>query len=459
VLRAFAPLVRTGRPRPDEPPGPTGRRLRVAMDRDTPRTLTWIREHYGDVARLQLGPTALHITAYLVSDPDLVRDVLATNANRYTKAPTYGILRTFIGDGLLTLEDDAWRRHRRLVAPVFEPRHVEALDRAITDAAAGSVERLRAADGAVVDLAAEMSRVTLTAVGAALFGADLGGAAVRIADALTTLQAVTDRAFAAPLTWPLTLVDGRHMTAAAREAGRELDAVVADLLAQPTGDDDVTLLSLLREARDEEGRPLTADELRDELVTFILPGHETTALALAWTFAELGRHPEVRRRLTAEIDGVLGERTPTSEDAAKLTYTTAVLEETMRLHPPAWVVERAPIDDEVLGGFHIPAGGDVLISPYVVHRHPDHWEEPEAFDPERFLGTRRDERHRHAYIPFGAGRRRCVGDGFAMLEATLLLAELARAFRFDLLPGRPVEHDPAITLRIRDGLPVRVHDR
>jgi cytochrome P450 len=458
VWRAFAPLVRIGRPEADAPPGPRGRHVQAGMRRDPARTLAWARERYGDVVRLQIGPDLLHLDAYLISDPELVRGILGTHAERYCKAPTYGVMRPFLGDGLVTAEGPTWQRHRRLVAPVFDRRHVEALDRAITDAGKEAVARLRNTDGLAVNLSSELSRLTLRAVGDALFGADLGVAAIRIADALDTFQRFTESVFDRPLTWPLSRLDGRSVGAAVKAANRQLDKVVGDLLADPP-EDGVTLLSLLRASRDDSGATLADQELRDELVTFILAGHETTALALAWTFVELGRHPEVLRRLQDEVDEVLSDRTPTSADLPKLTYTSAVLQEAMRLHPPAWVLERATVEDEVLGGFRVPAGTTVMISPYVLHRHPDHWDVPEAFDPERFLDERAAHRHRHAYLPFGAGRRQCVGAGFAMLEATLLLTMLVRDLRFDLRPGRPVEHDPSMTLRIRGGLVATVQAR
>ena len=245
---------------------------------------------------------------------------------------------------------------------------------------------------------------------------------------------------------------------AARLLSGDLDAVVLDMIAERrksgvTGDD---LLGMFMEVADEEtGERMTDAQLRDEVMTVFLAGHETTANALSWALYLLGTSPEVWRKLAAEVDAVLeGGRRASPEDFGRLVYTRQVMEEAMRLYPPAWMIARAPIADTTLGGYFLPAGSLVFLPPWIVHRHPDHWESPEGFDPDRFAPGADADRHRYAYFPFGGGPRQCIGNNFALMEATLILATIARDFRLDLVPGFPVEPEPQVTLRPKHGVRV-----
>jgi cytochrome P450 len=204
---------------------------------------------------------------------------------------------------------------------------------------------------------------------------------------------------------------------------------------------------------------MTEQEVRNETITLLLAGHETTANSLTWTWYLLSKHPAEARRMHAEIAAVLGERTPTHEDLARLEYTSMVFRESLRLFPPIWIMERRALADDEIGGYHIPAGSSVIICPHVTHKHPGYWENPEGFDPERFLPERVAAREPHSYIPFGSGQRLCIGSNFAMMEATVILAMVAQRYRLDLVPGHPVEPKPGITLRARHGMLMTVHSQ
>jgi cytochrome P450 len=279
----------------------------------------------------------------------------------------------------------------------------------------------------------------------------------RIGEAVTILNRHTTARFDSPI--GLLLAGVPPLMPRPRRALRTLDEVVFGILrdrrrgASEGGD----LLSTLVELRDEEtGEGMSDRQLRDEVMTLLLAGHETTANALAWTWHLLGRHPAAAERLRAELAAVLGRRMPTVADLPQLPWTRMVLEEAMRLYPPAWLISRAAMEDDVIGGYHVPRGATVILSPWVTHRHPDLWDDPERFDPERFAPARVAARPRFAYFPFGGGPRLCIGSGFAMTEAQLVLASVASRYRLEPVPGHEPRLEPLVTLRPRDGLPMRV---
>jgi Cytochrome P450 len=311
-----------------------------------------------------------------------------------------------------------------------------------------------------------MSALTLDVVGRALFSADLTGEAGAMGPALATVLEAFIKVVRNPL---FVLVPNYHRWPTpnrlrSRGAEAHLRAVVDGLIARrrarpehPGAED---LLDMLLAARDEStGAPMAEQQIRDELMTFMLAGHETTANALAWTLMLLSQHPDARACLEAEVDEVLSGRPATAEDSGKLQWTTAVLSEAMRLYPPAWIIEREAAGADELDGVPVPAGSVVATPPYLVHRNPEHWPNPEGFEPERFLGDAARERHRFAYLPFGGGRRQCVGGGFAMLEAVLLLSTISQRFRLDLVPGFRPEPTPTVTLRPAGAIPMRPHPR
>jgi len=407
----------------------------------------------GDVASLHLGPRGLARVATLLVRPEHVEQVLVRNARNYSLSASYAVLEGFLGDGLLTSQGDRWRRHRRLVQPAFAPSMLTAAAPHFVDAAVDAAVRLSAGTDQHVDLAAEMGRLTLDGVGRALFGADLDAEAPVVGRALRTVQDFTVHAayFPAPAAVQIRLKDlptpgATRYRAAVRELDRVIGALVDRDRPAPAGGD---LLSMVTAAA-AGGAP--GREVRDQVMTFLLAGHETTASALTWTFALLSRHPDVRRRVVTELDEVLRGRRVTQADVASLPLLGAVLKESLRLFPPAWTMERRALQADQVDGHLIPAGGTVLLSPYLTHRHPEFWANPEGFDPDRWLDGG-PVLPRGAYVPFGAGARQCIGGAFATLEATLMLATLLPRVSVDLAPGPALRPVPRITLTAGAGLP------
>lgn len=430
------------------PPGPTGARaLRywAQLFRDPLATYGALTREYGDAIRI---PLTRKRTFFLLSRPEHAEHVLVQHQDRYVKAFTYRPLKAFLGDGLLTAEGATWQRHRRLVQPVFSHRHVQSFAPAIVTAA-----RHRAAQwtpGTTIDVAAEMRTLTMDVVGRVLFGTDLKDDAERVGHAVTRLQGSMALAtlvppFLSPQRGRAVAV--RVFPALGRAAGtleelvsRIIDSRIAAPHAEPSD-----LLDLLLAAGDDE-QPLSREEIQDEVMTLVLAGHETTANLLAWALTLLSRYPSARERLAAEVDEVVGDRDPTAADADALQWTQSVVNETMRLYPPAWAVERDAADDDEIAGIRVAAGNTVGISPYLLHRNPEFWPNPEGFDPRRFLPGNASARPKYAFMPFGGGRRICVGAGLAQLEATLALAVLAQSARLDLVPMAPVKPRADVTL-------------
>jgi cytochrome P450 len=414
---------------------------------------------YGDIVEMPLFPGHRF---FVVSEPGYAEYILAKNQDNYVKAFTYRPLRVFLGSGLLTSEGETWRRHRRLVQPVFSRRQVMSFAPQIVAAARRTARHWDTLpSGIVFDVAAQMSRLTLDLVGRVLFGADLADEAVRLGRAITRGQQFAGLASFAPFLWRPK--PSRAIVAATRGFWGTIEAidapvrqVIADRRAAGAVEEPRDLLDLLIVARDEDGSAFTDEEIRDEVTTFMLAGHETTAVALAWSFALLSAYPAARDRLEDEVDALTDE--PSGADLDKLPWTQAVVSEAMRIYPPAWTVERDAVDADEIDGVRIPPGSTVAVPPYLVHRHPGTWSNPEGFDPRRFLPGG-PARHRYAYIPFGGGRRGCVGAGFAQLETVLVLATLARRYRLDLRTGglpEPVAH---VTLRPGKRLPMRLTRR
>src|SRR5919109_208512 len=380
---------------------------------------------------------------------DLRRDVLGT----YERA------RRALGDGLLNSQDERWLRQRRFIQPLFTRRRIAGYAQSMADEATDLVDRWRpwAADGKPVDLHSEMSRLTLRVVGRLLFGSDVERAVPVVAEAFPILdEYARARAFAParlPRGWPTP--SNRRALRAQRAVYGVCDELIAQRRAAPGSGDD--LLSLLVDARND-GEQLDDAEIRDQVLIFLLAGHDTTALALTFALHLLGRHPDAARRLRDEIDDVLGDRTPTAEDFDALAYTSMVLKEAMRLYPPAWGLGRRTVAGDRIDGCDIPPGADVAVSAWVTHRHPGFWEDPERFDPERFAPEREAERHRHAYFPFGAGPRACIGQYFSMLEAVIALAVIARRYELASATER-IPLAPRITLNPGAPVPCRVTPR
>ena len=435
--------------------------------RDPLNTYAGLTARYGDAIQFPLSPRR---SAYLLSRPEHAEHVLAASQDNYVKAFTYRPLRALIGDGLLTSEGERWRRHRRLVQPVFSRRQVTACGTVMAAAAqnlAGRWDRLP--DGSTLDVAAQLAGLALEIVGRALFSTGMAEDAGQVSRAMSAGQRVAVVASVLPLRW------GPRSTQAVRAAARRLSGtpdgvqgpaarIIAERRATASGDGPPhgDLLEVLLEDHGGDRPPLTDGEIADEVATFLLAGHETSANALAWSLALLSAYPAARERLEQELDAVLGDRDPGPEDAGKLAWTRAVVAEAMRLYPPAWTIERDALAADEVAGVRITAGSLVAIPPYLVHRHREFWPDPAGFDPRRFLpGGPADPatRHRYAFIPFGGGKRACIGASFAELETVLVLATIARRFRLELTPAGLPRPAAYVTLRPAGGLPMRLHRR
>lgn len=427
------------------------------------RIQRWRRE-YGDVFRVSMGPA--HPTMVLVMDPVVVKRVLLDNAKNYPKSKQYDKLKPLLGEGLLTSGGDFWLRQRRMMQPHFHQKYVATLLPPMVSATADLIAKWRARPEPTkpVDVAAELMGLTLRIVGLTLLGTEVSHDAGSVGHALGVSLEAGAKEFFRLIDRPqwLPTPENRKVQAARAELDRVVYALIrARRTVSPrpeTGPRD--LLDMLVEARDEEtDEGMTDQQLRDEVMTIFLAGHETTATALGWTFYLLSKHPDARRRVQAEVAEVLGDRDPTWDDLPKLAYTGRVIDEAMRLYPPIYVIQRMAVEADVLGGYAIPAGQDVTLSIYALHHHPAHWENPEGFDPDRFLPERSQDRERYAFMPFGGGGRVCIGNGFATVEAKIVLAMIARAFDLDLVPAHPVVPVPMITLRQKHGMLMDLHRR
>jgi cytochrome P450 len=407
---------------------------------------------FGDVSHLRLPRVSL----YVLNRPDLVRDVLVEHHRSFRKGPTMDAARRMLGESLLTSEGDHHRRQRKLIQPIFHHERISGYGTAMVELAERATDRW--ADGHALDVHAEMARLTLAIVGRTLFDVDVETDRAReVAGALDETLAQFNRVLS-PFLW----VSERLPIPANRrfERAREVfDRTIHDMIAgrRRAGMDGDDLLSLLLRAR-EGGAGMTDDQVRDEAITLFLAGHETTSNALTWTWYLLSENRGAEATLHAELDDVLGDRVPTVADVPNLRYTDAVLRESMRCYPPAWAIGRRALTDYDADGFSLRAGSVLVVSPWLLHHDPRWWDAPEAFRPERWLGGD-DGRPRRAYLPFGAGPRMCIGEDFARLEALLLLAAIARRWRFVHDPLHRVELQPVITLRPRTGMPMTAHRR
>lgn len=435
------------------PVGPRGYPLignLLHVQRDRLGLMLSAARRYGDAVRLRMGPKTL----YLFNNPEHAKHVLSENHANYRKGLGLVHARRALGDGLLTSDGELWRSQRRAVQPSFQRERVAQAAGAIADETGRMLARWRAAPGATVDLVAELTELTLGVLGRFLLRANLAssehiGRAFAVVQDQAMFEMVTLNAVPPWLPLPRQL--------RFRRARRELDQLVSRLVSERVGGaapgDDLLSRLLIANGRESDPR-VRQRRLRDELVTLLLAGHETTASTLGWTWYLVDRHPAVYERLHAEARDTLGDRAPTNDDLAKLSYTTRVVEEAIRLYPPVWMLTRLAVEDDDVNGYHVPAGADVLICPYVLHRHPGFWDHPESFDPQRFRSALTASRPRYAYIPFGAGPRFCIGSNLGMMEAVLVTAMIAREFRPRRPTSDPVVPEPMLSLRLRGGLPM-----
>lgn len=439
------------------PPGPSPRELlpRISkIQQDALGFLLDISARYGDVAFLAAGS----LPVFIINHPDGIKHILQDQNRRYSKETMqYNALSTITGRGLLTSDGAFWLRQRRLVQPAFTRPRMLALDRIVVPAADTMLCRWmeNARSASPVDVDGEMMRLALEVVGKALFSIDLSREAGRLTDAvITALDHIIHRARNV-IVPPDFLPTPRNLRF--QRALRTLDQAVYRLISdrRQSGDLGEDLLGMLLQARDEEtGQPMSDVQVRDEVLTMLIAGHETVASALTWTWYLLAQNPAARSRLREEISTVLGDRLPTSADLSSLPYTAQVFSEALRLYPPAWLITRRAVEADEIMGYAVPAGALMIMSPYAVHRHPGYWDDPLAFHPERFSPENETGRHRYSYIPFGGGPRLCIGSHFAAIEAHLIIAMVTRRFYLDLDPAANVQVDALVTLRPRAGMPM-----
>ncbi|MGW3241339.1 cytochrome P450 [Streptomyces sp. NPDC001070] len=443
-------------------PGPAGVPLLGSMFdllREPLDTYERARRDHGDLVRFTAGPPGLRTEVYAVFSPEGAQQVLATESANFRKDNQfYEEVRQSFGNGLLTSQDDDYQRQRRLIQPLFTQRRVDGYASAVTTEAAALVTAWNDAPSGIVDVVEEMHRFTLRTIARVLFG----GAVESTVDTVRRCMPVINdyvlrRGFSpvtAPRHWPTP--GNRRAAAATAEVYAVCEAIIERRRGE--GGDGRDLLSLLAAARDEDGRPLAPAEIRDQVLIFLLAGHETTATSLAFALHLLARHPEPQARAREEVDRVLGDRTPQAADLDALPFLTAVLKEAMRLYPAAPVIGRQSVAATGIGGRVVPAGADVIVVPWAIHRHPGHWPEPERFDPGRFTPEAEAARHRYAWLPFGGGPRACIGKHFSLLESVLALAVLLRGHELTAL-DHDVPLGAGITLQARGPARCRVSPR
>jgi cytochrome P450 len=417
---------------------------------------TWWRQH-GDALRFRLGPK----TFYLFSHPDLAEEILVKQSDRFVKVynpeKPHG-LALVLGNGLVTSSGEVWKRHRRIIQPIFHRSRMAAMADRMAQVGEQRVAAWKGREGNTIDIAAEMMQLALEVISQTMFTTSMTQHIDRISHALQVSIKYAFDSFSNPLSPPLWVPTARNREF--RSVMQFMDGLMYGLLAErrQSGAHHDDLLDLLLQARDEEtGEGLTDQELRDEALTIFAAGHETTANALAWTWYLLATHPEANARFHEEVDRVLQGRTPNAEDLEHLPYTRAIFEESLRLYPPAPAVHRKAVTSTTVGGLPLPEGAFVLVGTYNLHRHPTFWSSPEQFQPERWLDAERP-RSRYAYMPFGAGPRTCVGLHFALVEGPLLLALIGR--RYDLrLAQERVEPQLMVTLRPKGGMRMMIQPR
>jgi len=460
------------------PPGPIGDPVFGNGRQFADDPFTFMRacaDSYGDVIRFDLGPRE----TYLLTNPADVERVLVADADRYRK-PQFGddAMDTLLGDGLLMSEGDTWQRQRKLANPSFHNRRIAALDGTMVDHTRSQLADWN--DGDVVDIQLEVARLTVKIIVSAMFGADITDEEVKtVQEKLEPLGARFEpdprrflipnwvptrenREFDAAIDTLESVIDGIVDRRRGTERDPSVDPAGPDGVAVrgPAGDGDgdlpMDLLSVLLRARDRGEQ--TDENLRDELVTMLLAGHDTTALTLTYTFYLLSNHPEARERVAAEAEAAVAGGAPTAADAREMKFTERVLNEAMRLYPPVYTLFREPKLDVKLGGYRIPEGSALMLSQWVVHRSPRWYDDPEAFDPSRWAPERRSRRPRFAYFPFGGGPRHCIGKAFSLLEAKLILAEVCSRYDLDY-EGPDLSLRGSLTMHPDHPVPMRIRER
>lgn len=410
----------------------------------------------GDVAAMHFGPFSLT----LFNTSEYVHSIMVEHAYDFDKGDKlHNSFRPIVGNGLFSSEGDFHRRQRKLMAPPFQPRHI--MSYADTMVQYGEQMQQHWANGDVIDISQQMTHLTMSIVGKTLFDADVFTETDELGEAMVIVLNHVSKDLASlfpiPLDWPTA--HNKRTKEAMTTLRSRIQRMVDERRASKQERTD--FLSVLLQARDEDGNSMSDEQLRDEAMTLFGAGHETTATALTWAWYLLANHPDVYQKMIHEIDTVLQGRTPAYADLPRLPYTLQVFKETMRLYPPAYAVARVALHDVIIGDYLIPQQNVIFVSPYTLHRRPDYFPEPEVFNPDRFTPERERQLPRYAYLPFGAGPRICIGNHFAMMEGHLLLATLTQHMTVELVPGQNIEPDPvnSLTIRPKFGLKVVVKRR
>lgn len=420
---------------------------------DKLRFLSQCRAQFGDVVKLNLGGST-----FLLNNPDDIKHVLIMNPDNYNKSPRLTSTRgkRLSGEGLLTSVGTAHLRQRRMMQPVFYRKTIESFSKTITE---GVSEMLAGwTDGMDLEFGHKMMRLVQRNIVKTVLGAEADEEISALAEAITIRRLYMEHVFFSPFPeWMPTRIGWQY-----RKAMQRIDAVLFRAIhtRRTRQQDAEDLLSLLLRAKYDDGSGMTDQQIRDEAVTLFITGYETIGEALTWTSYFLSQHPKIEAKFFAEVDEVLGGRVPSADDLPRLNYSEMVLAESMRLYPPTWIFIRMTFQEDYLpSGFTIPAGSKLYLCPYVMHRHPEYFPNPEQFDPERFTETAKKKRPKFSYFPFGGGSRVCIGEHFAKMECTLVLVSIAQRFRLSLLPEQKIVPDPKMTLRPKNGIMMRIHQR
>lgn len=429
----------------------------LAFRRDTLRYIQETAKEYGEVVHFRFGPKR-HV--YLLTNPDQIKEVLVTKQAHFRKAKGLQVARAVVGDGILTSEGEKHMRQRRLMQPAFHRDRIKEYGQVMVRQTVDLMEEWK--DGEIRDIHHDMMKVTLAIITETMFGKTVKEEADKIGQAIDVgLKYVSNKATSfidIPLSVPTK--SNREFV----DSSEVLDKTIYDLIEEGRKNESkgrTDLLSMLLMARDEDdGKGMTDEQVRDEVMTIFVAGHETTANTMSWIFYLLATHPEVEQKLHEELEAVLEGRLPTAEDVPKLVYANQIVQETLRLYPAAWTINREVAEQVEIGGHVYEPGDTLMISQYVMHRDPRYYDEPERFMPERFAGDLLKRIPAFAYFPFGGGPRICIGNNFALMEAALLLATIAQRYRLHLKePGQVVEPEPLVTLRPKNGLPMRLEKR
>ncbi|MBD2386490.1 cytochrome P450 [Cylindrospermum sp. FACHB-282] len=442
--------VSNGKIAPNYPPGPKAHWLLGTLPdyaRDPIDFMSRCAKEYGDVIYWK-GP---FLSFYQLNHPDNIEEVLVKKSNLFGKHPSLDILRRMFGKGLLTSEGEFWQRQRRLMQPAFHRDRIFSYGEVMVD----YTNRLLTnwSDGQILDIHEEMMHLTLEIVAKTLFGAE-----VTDVDKVESIMQVSMEYFDARNNNLLLLLipDWVPLPHNLRfqKAAQQFDEIIYPIIQQrrESGEDQGDLLSMLLQIQDEEGNGISDKQLRDEAVTLFIAGHETTALTMSWGLYLLSQHPEIEQKLHAELQTVLGGRTPTFADLPQLPYTDRVIMEVMRLYPPVWAMVRTALQDCEISGYTVGAGQSIMISQWVMHRDPRYFEQPEVFNPDRWEGDLAKRIPHFAYFPFGGGSRICIGQSFTKMEAVLLLATIVQKFRLTLVPDQEIIPWPGFTLRPKYGV-------